>query len=131
MDVYFTISNVMKTGSLFRIRFDCEEKLCVINLFRRCAYTHLHAWPRVFVVMLCSSEAVKNLWEAMSVVCTACICTEAVFFHVFLKFKKGLSHDYATACIYASNLECCNPCAGYEIMLCCSGVVVVTELISR
>ena len=26
----------------------------------------------------------------MSVVCTACIYTGAVFFHVFLKFKRGM-----------------------------------------
>ena len=35
--------------------------------------------------------------------------TEAVFFHVFLKFKRGMLavssiHDYANSCTYASNL---------------------------
>ena len=42
--------------------------------------------------MRCLLEAVKNLWEAMSVVCTTCIYTgaRAVFSHAFLKFKKGM-----------------------------------------
>ena len=42
------------TGYVFRIRFNCEEKLC-----------------------------------NMSVVRTACLST-GVFFHVFLKFKRGM-----------------------------------------
>ena len=52
--------------------------------------------PRVCVIMRCSSEAVTDLWEAMNVqcsrLCTACIYrpTRAVFFHVFLKFKRGM-----------------------------------------
>ena len=37
------------------------------------------------------SEAVKNLWETMSVVCTACIYTAAVFFHLFPKIKRGMA----------------------------------------
>ena len=45
---------------------------------------------RVCVIMRCSSEAVKNLWEAMSIACTVCIYTGAVFFHVFLNFKRGI-----------------------------------------
>ena len=43
--------------------------------------------------MRCSLEAVKNLWEAMSVVSSMhrlSIYTGAVFFHVFLKFKRGM-----------------------------------------
>ena len=47
--------------------------------------------PRACVIMRCSSEAVKNLWEAISVACTACIYTGTVFFHVFLKFKRGMA----------------------------------------
>ena len=42
------------------------------------------------VIMRCSSEAVKRLWEAMSVVCGTCIYTGDVFFHVFPKFKRGM-----------------------------------------
>ena len=47
---------------------------------------------RVCVILRCSSEAVKNLWEAMSVVCTACIryVWELYFLHAFLKFKRGM-----------------------------------------
>ena len=41
--------------------------------------------------MRCSSEAVKNLWEAMNVVCAACIYTGALFFHLFPKIKKGMT----------------------------------------
>ena len=50
----------------------------------------MRARPRVCVIMRCSSEVVTHLWEAMSVVCTICIYTGAVFFHVFLKFKRGM-----------------------------------------
>ena len=46
--------------------------------------------PRVCVIMRCSSEAAKHLWEVMSVVCTACIYSGAVFFHMFPKFKRGM-----------------------------------------
>ena len=42
-------------------------------------------------MMRCSSEAVKNLWEAKSVVCTACIYTGAVFFQLFPKIKRGIA----------------------------------------
>ena len=50
----------------------------------------MRAESRVRVIMRCSSEAVKRLWEAMSVVCSTCIYTGAAFFHVFLKFKRGM-----------------------------------------
>ena len=53
--------------------------------------------PRAWVIMRCSSEAVKNLWEAMSKVCTACIYTRAVFFHVFPKIKMGMAAVSSTA----------------------------------
>ena len=43
------------------------------------------------VIMRCSPEAVKNLWEAMSLVCTACIYTGAVFFHLFAKIKRNMA----------------------------------------
>ena len=32
----------------------------------------------------------KNLWEAMNVVCTACIYTGTLFFHEFLKCERGM-----------------------------------------
>ena len=32
----------------------------------------------------------KKLWEAISVACTFCAFTGTVFFHVFLKFKRGM-----------------------------------------
>ena len=54
----------------------------------------VRARPRVCVIMPCSSEAVKNLWEAMSVyytVCTACIYTRAVLFYLFPKIKRGMA----------------------------------------
>ena len=43
------------------------------------------------VIMRCSSEAVKNLWEAKSVVRTACVYTGAEFFHLFPKIKRSIS----------------------------------------
>ena len=49
------------------------------------------AWPRVCVIVRCSSEAVKNLWGAMSVVCISCIYTGAAFFHLFPKMKRGMA----------------------------------------
>ena len=50
----------------------------------------MRAGPRECVIMWRLSEVVKNLLEAMSVVCTACIYTGAVFCYVFLKFKMGM-----------------------------------------
>ena len=94
-NVHFRIWNPTESVPIlnwfrFRIRFNCEEKLRVINLFRRCALTHMRVRPSicVCVIMRCLSEAAINLWEAMSVVCTACIYTGAAFFHEFLKFKE-------------------------------------------
>ena len=44
------------------------------------------------MIMRCSSEVIKNLWEAMSVVCTAYNILEPFFSCVFsfLKFKRGM-----------------------------------------
>ena len=42
------------------------------------------------MIMRCSSEAVKRLRKAISVVCSNCTYNGAVFFHVFLKFKRGM-----------------------------------------
>ena len=85
------------TGSVFRIRCNCEEKLRVI-IFSDVAHKRLCAFRRVCVTMQCLSEAVKNCGRSYG----------AVFFHVFLKFKRGHApyqlHDYAIACIYALNL---------------------------
>ena len=41
--------------------------------------------------MRCSSEAVQNLWEAMSVACTTCIYNRAAFFHLLPKIKRGMA----------------------------------------
>ena len=40
--------------------------------------------------MRCLSEAIKRLWEVMSVVCSTSIYAGVVFFHVFRKFKRGM-----------------------------------------
>ena len=51
----------------------------------------VRARPRVCVIMRCSSEAVKNLWEAMSVVSDGqdkLFCTKAIT--IIDNFKKAL-----------------------------------------
>ena len=50
----------------------------------------MRARPRVCVIMRCSSEAIKRLWQAMNVVCSTCIYNGTFFLHVFLKFKRGM-----------------------------------------
>ena len=45
------------------------------------------------------------------------IILEPYFFHVFLKFKGGLSAvSFMTTPLYVLNLYCCNPCAGYKFI---------------
>ena len=72
----------------------------------------MRAWPRVCVILRYSLKVVKNLWEAMSVECTACIYDGSVFFYVFLKYKRGMPavssmttplrvHNYASNLIYS------------------------------
>ena len=59
----------------------------------------MRARPLVRVIVRCLSEAVKNLWEAMSVICIACVDmptihvynTRAVFFHLFPKIKRCMA----------------------------------------
>ena len=46
--------------------------------------------PHACVIMQCLSEVVKNLWEAMSVVRTPCVCNGAIFFHLFAKTKRSM-----------------------------------------
>ena len=41
--------------------------------------------------MRCLSEAVTNLWEAMSVVCTLCMLNGAIYFYLFPKIEWGMA----------------------------------------
>ena len=69
--------------------------------------------PRACVIMRCSSEAIKNLMEAMSIVCTACLCTGAVFFACVSKIQEGMPAVSAMA----TPLRVYNLCFEFTVLL--------------